>query len=185
MKTFLTLALFGPLVACGAAATPPNHATASHVAAPGVVFESYHTFAFGPAEPPRAGYEVTPRSLDVQRRLGVLVKAALESRGLTENAEHPDLMVKLATGSGSGYQLRPVSESSPVLPADREVGPVPAIGFIGVNIYSGASGSQIWQGSAFAEVDPMTIDDALLMRGVDHMLQGFGAPRVEGLAKAP
>lgn len=115
----------------------------------------------------------------------MLVKAALERRGLSEKADDPDLIVKLATGSGSGYQLRPASESSPLFPAEREAGPVPAIGFIGLNIYSGASGSQLWHGTAFAEVDPMAIDEALLVSGVDHMLQGFGAPRVEGLAKAP
>jgi hypothetical protein len=185
MNTLPTLALLGPLLACGASSQTPNHAVASHVAAPGVAFESYRTFAFGPAEPPRAGYEVTPRSLEVQRRLGVLVKAALESRGLTQTAEQPDLVVKLATGSGSGYQLRPSAEDSVLIPPDRAPGPVPALGFIGINIYAGGSGSQLWQGSAFAEVDPMAIDDALLRRGVDHMLQGFATPPAESMAQAP
>jgi hypothetical protein len=60
-----------------------------------------------------------------------------------------------------------------------------AFGFIGIDIYAGASGTQIWQGSAFAEIDPMAIDDALLRRGVDHMLEGFGPPRAESVAKAP
>jgi hypothetical protein len=184
MKKLLTIACLSPLVACGAATPAPNHAVASHVAAPGVSVESYHTFAFGPAEPPRAGYQVTERSLEVQRRLGVLVKTALEDRGLTETADHPDIRVMLATGNGLGYQLRP-SEDLVGIPPERAPGPVPAVGFIGINIYAGASGNQIWQGSAFAEIDPMKIDDALLRVGVDHMLQGFGAPRSESMAKAP
>jgi hypothetical protein len=184
MKKLLMLALLSPLVACGSATPASNHAVASHVAAPGVSFESYHTFALGPAEPPRAGYELTSRSLEVQRRLGLLVKTALQDRGLTEAADHPDIVVKLATGNGVGYQLRP-SDDWVGIPPERAPGPVPAVGFIGINIYGGASGNQIWQGSAFAEIDPMTIDDALLRVGVDHMLQGFGAPRTESVAKAP
>jgi hypothetical protein len=59
------------------------------------------------------------------------------------------------------------------------------VGFIGVDIYSQASGNQIWQGSAFAEIDPMKIDDALLRQGVDHMLDGFGSRRAESVAQAP
>ena len=128
---------------------------------------------------------MTARSLEVQRRLAVLVKSALESRGLTEAAERPDLLVKLVTGSGSGYQLRTSHEDSALTVAERAPGPIPAVGFIGINIYTGGSGNQIWQGSAFAEVDPMTIDDALLRRGVDHMLHGFGTPQAENMAKAP
>jgi hypothetical protein len=184
MNKLMMLALLSPLVACGAATPAPNHAVASHVAPPGASFESYQTFAFGPAEPPRAGYRVTPHSLEVQRRLGAVVKTALQDRGLTEATDHPDMVVKLATGNGFGYQLRP-SQGFVGIPPERASGPVPNVGFIGINIYARASGSQIWQGSAFAEIDPTTIDDALLRVGVDHMLQGFGAPKTESMAKAP
>ena len=185
MNKLLTLAFLYALVACGAATPPANPAVASHVAAPGLSFESYHTFAFGPAEPPRSGYEVTPSSLEVERRLGVLVKAALENRGLTEMTDHPDMLVKLATGTGSGYQLRPPAEFSGRIPSESPPGPVPALGFLAINIYAAASGSQIWQGLAFAEIDPATIDDSLLQRGVEQMLSGFATPGSASVAKAP
>ena len=184
MKTWIRVALLGPLIACAAAEPPPNYATASRVAAPDISFASYHTFAFGIAEAPHPGYEVTERSLEVQRRLQLAVKAALERRGLTETTGHADLVVQLSTGSGSGFWLRPSAGDSE-LNRTGQGEPAPALGFIGINIYSGAAGTQVWQGSAFAEVDPMKIDDALLARGVEHMLQGFGSPKAESVAKAP
>ncbi|HYQ30148.1 MAG TPA: DUF4136 domain-containing protein [Polyangiaceae bacterium] len=162
MNKLFALPLCFALAACGGATPPsPAHATASAVAAPNVSFADYHTFEFGTAAAPRQGYEVTPRSLEVQQRLRSAVKSALEARSLTEATEKPDLTIKLAAGSGSGPTTY------------REDGP--AIGFIGIDIFSVSSGNQIWQGAAFAEIDPTKIDDALLKRGVDHMLQGFGS----------
>jgi len=184
MKNWITLALLGPLVACGAATSAPNYAVASHVAAPDVSIEDYHTFAFGLAEQPRAGYDVTPRSLEVQRRVRAVVKTALEERGLAETTAAPELLVKLATGSGSGFGLRPPTTNVEYDPSAK-AGPEPALGFIGIDIYASASGNEIWKGSAFAEVDPTKIDDALLRRGVDHMLEGFGPRRAESVAKEP
>jgi len=184
MKNWMTMALVGSLVACGAPTPPPNYALASHVSAPDAELGNHRTFAFGLAEQPPAGYEVTPRSLEVQRRLRAAVKSALEERGLTEAGDHPELVVKLASGSSSGYGLRPPNTGSELVP-NAETGPTPALGFIGIDIYLSASGNEIWKGSAFAEVDPMMIDDALLRRGVDHMLEGFGARPGESVAKAP
>jgi hypothetical protein len=185
MKTWMALALLGSLVACAAATPAPNHAVVSKVAAPDISFASYRTFSFGLAEPPRPGYEVTPRSLEVQSRLRALVKAALEERGLTETTDNGDVVVKLATGNGSGYQLRAASQGSTPIAPEREPGPVPAVGFIGIDLYDRATGNQIWKGSAFAEIDPMKIDDALLRRGVDHMLAGFGPQPTASVAQAP
>jgi len=162
MNKPFVLPLWCALVACSAGATPPpEHASASAVAAPHVSFSDYHTFGFGTAAAPRPGYEVTPRSLEVQQRLRSVVKGVLEARGFAEVTEKPDMTIKLAAGSGSGEATY------------REEGP--AVGFIGIDVFSASSGNQIWQGAAFAEVDPTKIDDALLQRGVQHMLQGFGA----------
>jgi len=162
MKKFFVLSLCCALAGCPTANTPPpDHATASVVAAPNVSNSNYHTFEFGTAAAPRQGYETTQRSLEVQQRLRGAVKSALEARGFMEVTEKPDLTIKLAAGSGSGAS------------SYREEGP--ALGFIGLDIFSVSSGNQIWQGAAFAEIDPTKIDDALLRRGVQHMLQGFGS----------
>jgi hypothetical protein len=55
--------------------------------------------------------------------------------------------------------------------------PTPALGYIGVHVYDAQTALMIWQGSAFAEIDAAQIDDALLERGVDHMLSGLPSAR--------
>lgn len=170
---WMTLVLAGALTACGAADPAPKKAVVSSVASPNASFASFRTFSFGLADPPRAGYEVTSRSLEVQRRLRVVVQNALQERGFTEAADKSDFVVKLAAGSGMA------SNPSP----ERTM--APALGFIGINIYDSPSGTEVWQGSAFAEIDPAKIDDTLLQRGVDHMLDGFRAGPAAGVAQAP
>jgi len=59
------------------------------------------------------------------------VKGVLEARGFTEVTERPDVTIKLAAGSGSGASTY------------REEGP--ALGFIGIDIFSVSSGNQIWR----------------------------------------
>jgi hypothetical protein len=46
-------------------------------------------------------------------------------------------------------------------------------GYIGVDAYDRTTGTGVWHGSGYAEVDPQKIDDALLARGVEKMLAGF------------
>ena len=168
---WMILALGNALTACGASPPPANRPIATSVAPRDVSFASYRTFAFGLADAPRRGYAVTPRSLAVQSRLRGIVQSALQERGLREAADASDIVVKLAAGSGSAPNPAP------------ERGMAPATGFIGINIYDGASGTQVWQGSAFAEIDPNEIDDTLLQLGVDHMLEGFASRGGRGVAE--
>jgi hypothetical protein len=90
-----------------------------------------------------------------------MVQTALEARGYVQDPGKGDFIVKLASGTWeppSSSVERPVE----VLP--------PARGFIGIDVYDGTTGIEVWQGSAFAEIDPQKIDDTLLQRGVMHML---------------
>jgi Domain of unknown function (DUF4136) len=148
---------------------PPPRGAAWSVAAPNAAFASYHTFAFGLAETPPPAYKTTPRSLEVQRRLHSVVLATLQQRGYVEDSSKSDFIVKLVTGTGDGTNA--VERADLQIEGYRR--PAPAQGFIGVDIYDAASGTMIWQSSAFAEVDPAKIDDTLLQRGVDHMLADF------------
>jgi hypothetical protein len=45
----------------------------------------YHTFSFGLSDQPKPGYQVTPRSLEVQRRLRPAVLEALQQHGYVED----------------------------------------------------------------------------------------------------
>jgi Domain of unknown function (DUF4136) len=169
---WMALALLGA-TSCTTAAVP-NSAVATSVSSPHVPLAAYHTFSFGLADQPKSGYEVTPRSLEVQRRLRPLVLAALQERGYTENETKADFIVKLATGTGAGPGPGPEVERAVHVPVAR--------GFIGINIYDAPTGTEVWQGSAFAEIDPEKIDDSLLEMGVSHMLAGFPARESAGVA---
>ena len=176
MNQWIVALLFGTLTACNAtAAPPPARAVATTVAAPHAPFEKYRTFSFGLAEPPKPGYEITPRSLEVQRRLRPLVQDELKGRGYTASDSNGDFIVKLVGGTGA--------EPNPA--AERAIATKMARGFIGLDIYDAATGTQVWQGSAFAEIDPDKIDDSLLKLGVTHMLAGFPQKNGDGVASTP
>jgi len=170
---WMALALLG-VTSCATAAAP-HKPVATSVSSPHASLADYHTFSFGLADQPKSGFEVTPRSLEVQRRLRPLVLAALEERGYSENDAKADFIVKLATGTGA----------VPAPGAERALPSSVARGFIGIDIYDAQAGTQVWQGSAFAEVDPEKIDDSLLKMGVSHMLSSFPARQAGGVAAAP
>jgi hypothetical protein len=150
--------------ACGAGPAKPPRAVATAVGSPRADFGKYHTFSFATANPPASGYEITSRSLEVQRRLAPIVQASLEKRGYAEDPVAPDLVIKISTGSGAltGEKMQ---RGNP-----QEATPT---GFIGIDAYDRETGASIWHGSAFAEIDPERIDDGLLARGVEHMLSDF------------
>jgi hypothetical protein len=172
---WIALALMGALTSC-AATTPPRQTAANVISSPQAPFGSYHTFSFGLADPPKPGYEVTPRSLEVQRRLRAVVLAALQERGYTVEDAGGDFVVKLAAGTGPDvYRGEPMG-------SERTMATGLARGYIGIDIYDRPSGNEVWQGSAFAEIDPATIDDSLLKMGVDHMLKDFPTKDRSGVA---
>jgi hypothetical protein len=170
---WMNLALLSCVTACSAASPPPR-AKASGVGAMKTSFAHYATFAFAPANPPSDGYEVSQRSLEVQRRLTPLVQASLEKRGYVKADEAPDLLIKVTAGSGS-LAGEKVQRGNPAQPTSA--------GFIGVDAYDRATGTGVWHGSGYAEVDPQRIDDSLLAIGVEKMLVGFpgrSAPIAQG-----
>src|SRR5689334_15311813 len=142
---WMTLVLVSAVAGCTATTEKPPRATASSVGAPRAALEKYETFTFGAANPPAAGYDTTARSLEVQRRLTPLVQASLEKRGYEQTADSPDLVIKISTGSGTLAG----DEASRGAPSGQS-----ATGFIGIDAYDRLTGTDVWHGSAFAEVDP-------------------------------
>ncbi len=170
---WMAVVVLGVVTACSAA-TMPNKTFSASIAAPHASFTSYRTFSFGLSDQPKSGYEVTPRSLEVQRRLRPLVEAALQERGYMEDTAKGDFVVKLATGTGE----------VPSPAADRASATGLAQGFIGIDIYDGSTGGEVWQGSAFAEIDPEKVDDSLLKMGVSHILANFPTRSTADVASA-
>jgi hypothetical protein len=171
---WMNVALLGVVTSCTTAA-PPSKTAVATFASPHASFASYHTFSFGLSDQPKAGYEVTPRSLEVQRRLRPVVLEALQGRGYLEDQTKSDFIVKLTAGTGA--IPNPSVEHAPPTGLAR--------GFIGIDVYDASTGTEVWQGSAFAEIDPEKIDDTLLKMGVAHMLSDFPARDTAGVAAAP
>jgi hypothetical protein len=171
------------LSSCGAAEQKPA-GVATSFAAPHASFQNYRTFSFGLADQPKPGYEVTQRSLEVAQRLQPIVLEALRARGY-ENQEGPgDFVVKLVTGTGRGQTRPSRGYQASGGPAAETRNANAAVGFVGINVYDAPTGVQVWQGTAFAEVDLRRIDDDLLEMAVAHMLSSF-PPKNTRLAGAP
>lgn len=175
---WITFVLVGALVACGSNTPEPRAASASSTGAPPAHFASYRTFSFAPANPPAAGYEVTPRSLEVQQRLASLVKASLEKRGYAQASTDADLLIKISAGSGA-LEGDKTQRGTPDEPTPS--------GFIGIDAYDGRSGATVWHGSGQAELRPeQPVDDALLASGVEKILMSFPArSQVETASNQP
>lgn len=162
------------LLLCAAVAcstkTADRSTNVASTASPNVAFGTYSTFSFGLSDQPRPGYEVTPRSLEVQRRLRPLVSEELRARGYADRANQGDLIVKLATGTHA--PSRPNRGATELYGTYDSSGgdPPKARGYIAINIYDAATGAAIWQGTATADVDAENIDDALLKAAVRRML---------------
>lgn len=165
ISKWLGCALVGVGLGCSTVAPEPRHAEASSVGAPQKDFASYQTFAFAPANAPADGYEITPRSLDVQRRLAALVRTSLEKRGYSEAAQDADLLVKVSTGAGEVEGAK-TQRGNPDEPT--------ASGFIGIDAYDSRTGVTVWHGSGQAELkQEQPIEDALLASGVERILADF------------
>ena len=160
-------ALLSTALACNATSPEPRPASASGVGAPQADFNAYKTFSFAPANAPAEGYQVTPRSLEVQRRLAALVQTSLEKRGYLMAASDADLLVKVSSGWGEA----PGDKTQRGNPEE----PTPS-GFIGIDAYDSRTGVTVWHGSGQAELkDQEPIEDALLARGVERILADFPA----------
>ena len=165
ISKWLGWSLFGMALGCSKASPEPRHAEASGIGASQNDFAAYHTFAFAPANAPAEGYEVTPRSLDVQRRLAALVRTSLEKRGYSEAAQDADLLVKVSTGAGEVEGAK-TQRGNPEEPT--------ASGFIGIDAYDSRTGVTVWHGSGQAELkQEQPIEDALLASGVERILADF------------
>ena len=164
---WILIALAGALAGCSTTTQEPK-TTATTVAAPHASLANYHTFSFGPSDPPKVGYEVTPRSLEVQRRLRLVVLGALQRRGYQANDAQGDLHREARHWHGA----RRTTGRERCRKGDRHG---PRARLHRNRTYEGSTGSEVWQGAAFAEIDPAKIDDSLLEMGVAHMLQDFPA----------
>jgi hypothetical protein len=171
---WMVLALLTVVPCCSPVAVP-SKGVATSITTPQASLAGYNTFSFGLADQPQPGYDVTARALEVQRRLRPMVLQALRERGYVEDESKADFVVKLAAGTGA----------VPKSVGERTVTTGSARGFIGIRIYDKQTGSEVWAGTAFAEIEPEQIDDKVLEMGVAHMLASFPTKSTARVAAAP
>jgi hypothetical protein len=158
MRT-IALVLLATTAACHAMTTSetPQAATTLQTAA----FSRYHTFAFSLAGQPPAGYDVSGRSLEAERRTHDLLVTALVRKGYVEDRGNADFLVRLSSGTRD------------VPPGDPETGyrpPSSEEAVVAIDLFDAASGSQVWHGIALADADPASIGGASLQGAVQSAI---------------
>jgi hypothetical protein len=140
---------------------------------PAASFDGYRTFRFGSPEGAPAGYQMTARSAEVQRRLQPLIAAALTQRGYVEATGRADFFLKF----GSGLRDVSIHESSGIagewLPDDENADFVE--GSLVIDAFDGTSKAKVWHGASRAKIDPDRIDLPQLTRSVQDLLTAFPA----------
>jgi len=146
------------------------------VANPAVSFDGFRTFSFGPSEGAPAGYQMTARSAELQRRLRPFIAAALTQRGYVAAPGKGDIFIMF----GSGRREVSIHESSTIggewLPDDENADFVE--GSLVIDAFDGSTRTKVWHGASRARLDPDRIDDKDLQRSVEDLLSAFPAARV-------
>jgi len=166
MKT-IALALFATTaLACAPAIKAPAAAQTQSIAAASAPLNQYRTFSFGLTEDPPAGYQVSPRALEVEHRMRELVSSALEHKGYVEVAAKPDFLVRFAAGT---VRIDP----GPVTEENTDVTPY-TLRKIDIDIFDASTKTEVWQGVATSQVGVNNhVDKGLLQRDVQDALGTF------------
>jgi uncharacterized protein DUF4136 len=139
-------------------------------------FARYHTFSFADAEGSPAGYAVSPRSAEVQRRIKPLIVAVLEEKGYTPATGKGDFVVAY----GSGRREVTTRHSGPAKPEwlDEDEEEDFVEGSIVIDVFDGTNDGQVWHGASRAEINPEKIDPGQLERSVRKVLAPYPAVSV-------
>jgi hypothetical protein len=155
------------LAACQPSAGGPGPIVQT-VRASGAPFAHYRTFAFGPAEQPRAPYRLSARSFEVESRTQPLIAAELTRKGYALAENRGDFIVQMSAGNAE----QPIPSAG-----GREGNGGPTehtnIGELVIDAFDGSSHTQIWHGQADVRINPQEINDTLLQTSVQRLLAGF------------
>jgi hypothetical protein len=164
MKT-IALALIGTLAVACAPAIKSGPAVQT-VAAARTALPQFHTFSFGLTEEPPAGFEASPRSLEVEQRMRALIGSELGHKGYAEVSAKPDFVVRYAAGT---VRIDP----GPVTEENTDVTPY-TLREIDVDIFDASTKTEVWQGTATSKVAiNKYVDPSLLQGDVHAALAGF------------
>jgi len=173
MKATVLLFVLGS-VACEHSAGAPAPAVQT-VGVASTPFAQYRTFAFGLAEGPPAPYAISERGFEVERRAQPLIAAELTSKGYAVSDDGKgDFLVRFSVGYAKTVVPQPGSTEASAGPTEYQ-----NVGELAIDAFDGSSRTQVWHGSAEAQIDPKKINERLLQTAVRQLLVKFPS-RSEG-----
>jgi hypothetical protein len=138
-----------------------------------LAYGPYRTFSFeGPRGAP-AGYDATPRSVEVQQRMRPLIAAALEEKGYVEVPEGGDFLVTHGAGRRESRGTRQLSRRAVALMGETEQETSFLEGSLVIDVYDRTAREQVWHGAATAEISQSGVDPQRLAETVQKIMAAF------------
>lgn len=164
--------LFAIAIACAASTSACSQGVRAHTASLSTApFASYHTFSFEGSEGAPGGYVMSPASLQVVKRMQPIITFELENKGYLQSPAHGDFVVRFGSGRRVAEADHVRNQYQLSLEEDEPTDFVE--GSIVIDMFDGASGGQIWHGSARTEINPDKIDQKKLVDSIDDVLKKF------------
>jgi hypothetical protein len=170
MNSSIVLAvLVWSLAAAGCLASSGTGAGLHIVASPAARFDAYRTFSFGPPDGVPPGFQMTPRSAEVERHLRGLVEAVLAEKGYERAASGPgDVVVQLGAAQRQVETHDDGSINAGWLAADTTSDTIQ--GRLAVDLFDPALKARVWHGSSRETIDPEHVDETRLRAYVRELL---------------
>jgi len=155
------LACLGGVACHTAAANGPEIAT---VTAPNGDIARHRSFSFGLTKAAPTGFEDSPRTFEVDRRVRELITEALTQKGYVETRDQGDILIRFGAGDHE------VIHGDQVLDQTQH-----DFGRLDIDAYDAATKLELWRAVAVVEINPKRIDDVAVTRSVRGAMATFPA----------
>lgn len=186
MMRLLSFCLFAGL-ALACAPVVDTHA----IVFPSGDLSQFETFSFGVAENAPPDFHDSPRTAEVRALAQRLVEGILRSKGFVEKPEGGDFIVQIGCGRREREVQRPIPLPHPLpkrpgwLEEHEEEDLVE--GALVIDVLGGKTHEPLWHGAARVEIQPDKVDESLLRRATEKLLDSFPSShaKVSGTPAAP
>jgi hypothetical protein len=170
MSPFTRIVFCALVAACGMP-SPTVETTSASVAS----FQQYRTFSFQLPHAAPGGFDVSPRTIDVQNRLTAVVGKALTDKGYVSVPDHGDLIIVVAAGEATKEETRQLTRRAAAVAGDRDETIEVPEGSLVIEAFDPTKHERVWRSAATGEVRSEGIDETRLNSVVGTMLASFPA----------
>ncbi len=140
-------------------------------------FEQYRTFSVQIAHAAPGGFDVSPRTQDVQHRTLTLASSALAAKGYVNVPDKGDLVVVIAAGEAERTQTRQLTRRAAQVAGDSEETIVVPEGALVIDVYDAKKHERVWRSEATGEIRGQGVDQDRLAQVIGKMMNAFPARR--------